>query len=226
MQQNHESSLLFEGSSVVLETKRLILRKPTLADVKAIAIMANDRRIAENTRRLPYPYTQADAEQFIRAQAQACDDKARDGRTHAGKAHDSATSHDLAFLIELRRDRTPLGLCGLHTHANPAATPRDNVPELGYWLGHRHWGQGYATEATRAVIEHGFAALATGKLKAGVRVTNPASRHILEKCGFRWTGVELHRFPALGFSTPVDRFELDRDIWQSLKDWQDVRNVA
>lgn len=221
MQQNHESSLLFEGSSFVLETERLILRKPTLADVKAIALMANDRRIAENTRRIPYPYTQADAEHFIRAQAQACDDHARNG-----KSRDTHASRDVVFLIELRRDHTPLGLCGLHTHANPAATPRDNVPELGYWLGNRHWGQGYASEAARAVIEHGFSALGAEKLKAGVRVTNPASRHILEKCGFRWTGVELHRFPALGFSTPVDRFELERDIWQSLKDWQDVRNVA
>ncbi len=151
----------------------------------------------------------------------ACDDHARNG-----KSRDTHASRDVVFLIELRRDHTPLGLCGLHTHANPAATPRDNVPELGYWLGNRHWGQGYASEAARAVIEYGFSGLGAEKLKAGVRVTNPASRHILEKCGFRWTGVELHRFPALGFSTPVDRFELERDIWQSLKDWQDVRNVA
>ena len=43
---------------------------------------------------------------------------------------------------------------------------------------------------------------------AGARVLNPASRHVLEKCGFQWTGVELHRFLALGSSTPVDRFKL------------------
>ena len=42
-------------SSCVLETERLTLRRPTLADVKAIAHLANDRRIAENTRRLPHP---------------------------------------------------------------------------------------------------------------------------------------------------------------------------
>ena len=44
---------LREASSCVLETERLTLRRPTLADVKAIAHLANDRRIAENTRRLP-----------------------------------------------------------------------------------------------------------------------------------------------------------------------------
>ena len=49
------ASTLREASSCVLETERLTLRRPTLADVKAIAQLANDRRIAENTRRLPHP---------------------------------------------------------------------------------------------------------------------------------------------------------------------------
>ena len=43
------------------------------------------------------------------------------------------------------------------------------------------------------------------------RVANPMSRNILEKCGFQWTGVELHRFEALGSSSPVDlRFRSSR----------------
>jgi hypothetical protein len=32
-------------------------------------------------------------------------------------------------------------------------------------------------------------------------------------------GVELHRFEALGSSTPVDRFRLSRSVWSSLKNW-------
>ena len=51
------------------------------------------------------------------------------------------------------------------------------------------------------------------------RVANPASRNILEKCGFQWSGVELHRFEALGSSTPVDCFRLSRGVWSSLKNW-------
>jgi RimJ/RimL family protein N-acetyltransferase len=45
----------------VLETERLILRAPRLADSKAIATLVNDRRIAENTARIPHPYSLADA---------------------------------------------------------------------------------------------------------------------------------------------------------------------
>ena len=39
-----------ERSIPVLETKRLVLRAPRLEDAKAIAVLANDRRIAEGCR--------------------------------------------------------------------------------------------------------------------------------------------------------------------------------
>src|SRR5439155_21070661 len=90
---------------------------------------------------------------------------------------------------------------------------------LGYWLGFEHWGQGFGTEAARAVIDFFFEEFDLDQLFSGARVANPASRNILEKCGFQWSGVELHRFEALGCSTPVDCFRLSRSVWSSLKNW-------
>ena len=75
------------------------------------------------------------------------------------------------------------------------------------------------TEAARAVIDFTFEEFAVEQLISGARVANPSSRNILEKCGFQWSGVELHRFEALGCSTPVDRFRLSRSVWASLKHW-------
>jgi RimJ/RimL family protein N-acetyltransferase len=97
--------------------------------------------------------------------------------------------------------------------------PLPDAPELGYWLGVDHWGQGFATEAARAVIDFTFEEFDIEHLISGARVANPASRNVLEKCGFQWSGVELHRFEALGSSTPVDRFRLTRTVWSSLKSW-------
>src|SRR5260370_1104068 len=51
----------------VLATARLVLRAPRRSDVKAIASLANDRRIAANTAPIPHPYRIEDAEQFIAA---------------------------------------------------------------------------------------------------------------------------------------------------------------
>ncbi|HVV41448.1 MAG TPA: GNAT family N-acetyltransferase [Nitrobacter sp.] len=184
------ASALREARPFVLETGRLTLRKPTLADAKGLAVLANDRRIAEMTRRLPHPYTQDDAVQFIKAVA--------------------GDSSETVFLIE--SDFRPIGVVGIDWR-------EPETPELGYWLGVDHWGRGFATEAARAVIDYAFEEFDIDRMVSGARVVNPASRNVLEKCGFQWTGVELHRFTALGSSTPVDRFRLTRGVWSSLKHW-------
>ena len=181
---------LREACPCVLETERLTLRSPTLADVKAIARLANDRRIAENTRRLPHPYLQEHAVEFVRSIAE--------------------NRNELVFLIE--QNFVPVGMTGI-SWSEPES------PELGYWLGFEHWGQGFGTEAARAVIDFFFEEFDLDHLYSGARVANPSSRNILEKCGFQWSGVELHRFEALGSSTPVDCFRLSRSVWSSLKNW-------
>jgi RimJ/RimL family protein N-acetyltransferase len=190
MLQDIPKPTLREASRCVLETERLMLRRPTLADVKAIARLADDRRIAENTRRLPHPYSQDHAIEFVR-----------------GTAGDDRGT---VFLIE--NNHTPIGMVGVDWREPEA-------PELGYWLGVEYWGQGFGTEAARAVIDFTFEEFDVEQLVAGARVSNPSSRNILEKCGFQWSGVELHRFEALGSSTPVDCFRLSRGVWSSLKSW-------
>jgi len=175
MLQDLPTSNLREASRCVLETERLLLRRPTLADVKAITHLANDRRIAVNTRRLPHPYLQDHAVDFVR-------DVANQQR-------------ETVFLIE--SDYAPIGMVGIDWH-------QPERPELGYWLGVEYWGQGFATEAARAAIDFTF---------------EEFDIEVLEKCGFQWSGVELHRFEALGSSTPVDCFRLTRGVWASLKSW-------
>jgi RimJ/RimL family protein N-acetyltransferase len=180
----------------VLAAERLILRAPRREDAKAIARLANDRRIAVNTARIPHPYGLGDAEEFIAAVNR------QDG--------------EAVFAITL--DDAPIGVCGVD--------PRESGPEVGYWLGVPYWGHGYATEAVRALIGHAFADLQHAALHAGARVSNPASRRVLEKCGFQWTGVQLTRIRAINSAAPTDRFRLDRRLWESLRSWGRVSRVA
>ena len=177
----------------VLATERLVLRAPELEDAATVAKLANDRRIAENTLRIPYPYSLADAEAFISGA--------------------NASDRETAFLITARG--AVIGACGI-------AMLDGKTPELGYWLGLPFWDQGFATEAARAVIDHAFGALGHDTLLAGARVSNPASRRVLQKCGFQWTGVGLYRIRALASSAPIDRFRLDLGLWASLKSWGKV----
>jgi RimJ/RimL family protein N-acetyltransferase len=185
-----------ERSVPVLETERLILRAPRRGDVKAIASLLDDRRIAANTARIPHPYSASDAEQFVA----------------------SANRQDGEATFMIFSGDELIGGCGID--------PREDAPESGYWLGVAHWGHGYATEAVRALVDYAFGELCHETLAAGARVTNPASRRVLEKCAFQWTGVRLTRIRAINSAAPVDRFRLDRGLWESLKSWGRVRRVA
>ncbi|HVY58503.1 MAG TPA: GNAT family N-acetyltransferase [Xanthobacteraceae bacterium] len=198
MLEEFRSDTFRESCIPVLETERLVLRAPRIEDAKTVAALANDRRIAENTARIPHPYRTSDAEDWI-------------GSTNRRPGEET-------FLITLA-DGTTAGACGLDLR-------EPQTPEIGYWLGTQFWGFGYATEAVRALVDHAFEDFDYTALLAGARVTNPASRRVLEKCGFQWTGVGLYRIRALNSSAPIDRFRLDRGIWASLKTWRPTRRVA
>jgi [ribosomal protein S5]-alanine N-acetyltransferase len=60
--------------------------------------------------------------------------------------------------------------------------------ELGYALGTRWWGRGYATEAARAVREYALGELALPEILALVRPDNTASIHVVEKIGMELVG--------------------------------------
>jgi RimJ/RimL family protein N-acetyltransferase len=180
----------------VLATARLVLRAPRRSDVKVIASLANDRRIAANTARIPHPYGIEDAEQFVAAVNK------REG--------------EACFVIML--ECAPVGVCSVDL--------REDGPEVGYWLGVPYWGRGFATEAVRALIDHAFGDLEHEALISGARVNNPASRRVLEKCGFQWTGVRLSRIRAINSAAPIDRFRLDRGLWASLKSWGHVSRIV
>jgi RimJ/RimL family protein N-acetyltransferase len=53
-------------------------------------------------------------------------------------------------------------------------------PEVTYWIGKRWWGQGVATRA----VEQLLAEVQARPLYGRCAETNPASRRVLEKCGF------------------------------------------
>jgi RimJ/RimL family protein N-acetyltransferase len=166
------------GRQPVLRTARLVLRAPSFDDARLIAILAGDRRVAENTAQIPNPYGIEDAKKWIV----------------------DAVAQPATYVITVSGEI--VGVCSLNV--------RDEIPEVGYWIGVPFWGRGYATEATHRLVDCAFHELGYSALKASARISNPVSRRVLEKCGFKWTGVGLRRIRALSTSVPVDRFLLER----------------
>ncbi len=191
MLQDIPTPTLREARPCVLETERLLLRRPTLADVKA------DRA---SRRRSPHcgKYPPAAASLW----PGPCDRV----RPHHRRRQSRHRIPDRKRFLADRHGRLSTGASRMRRNSATGS-----ASSIG--------GRGFGTEAARAVIDFTFEEFDTEHLMAGARVTNPSSRNILEKCGFQWSGVELHRFEALGSSTPVDCFRLSRGVWSSLKNW-------
>jgi RimJ/RimL family protein N-acetyltransferase len=150
-------------------TERLLLRPGWVEDAPALAQAINREDVAINLAQVPWPYTIADAETFLRT------DRA---------------SPETSLLIFERTSAEPrlIGGIGLARSAGQAI--------LGYWIVPSSWGKGFATEAGRAVIDLARETLRIGQLTAQHFVDNPASGRVLRKLGFATTGERGPLFSA------------------------------
>jgi RimJ/RimL family protein N-acetyltransferase len=164
-------------------TERLLLRPGWIEDAPALHASIAEEAIVRNLATAPWPYRMADAEAYLSAPRRA---------------------HDVSLLVFRRTEGAPelIGTVGLGRRP-------DGPIELGYWIARRWWNRGYATEAARAVVEIARESLRLPSLRAGHFLDNPASGRVLEKLGFRPTGVVAPRFSAArGEAAPCRLFEL------------------
>ena len=84
------------------------------------------------------------------------------------------------------------------------------MASLGYWLGEAFWGQGYMTDAVRAVVNHGFGVLNLSRIEACAFTTNPASSAVLRKVGFEPEGIR--RGSAYKYGEWIDQH-----VWAALR---------
>lgn len=143
---------------------RPIIRSWRAADREALARHLNNKRIWDNCRdALPHPYTEEDAERFIRATAS------------------DVPQHN--YCIEMEGEAV----------GNISFTPGCDVErfnaETGYWLAEHLWGRGIMTQALQAAVADHFRRTDTVRIEANVYAGNRASMRVLEKAGFRRWGI-------------------------------------
>ncbi len=142
-------------------SERLFLRPAWPEDWEALLGGISDEGIVRHLATAPWPYTAHHARDFL--------SWPQDPRFPR-------------FLLTLPAGDTShlVGMCSL--------LPReDGELHIGYWIARPYWGQGFATEAARAVVEVGRM-LGHKHISAAHHVDNPASGKVLRKAGFRPTG--------------------------------------
>lgn len=87
--------------------------------------------------------------------------------------------------LERKADSHFLGMLGMAPFSDTlrAAIPGAPAIEIGWQLGKQHWGQGYAPEAARAMLEYAFATLGLPEVVAITYAGNTPSRRVMEKIG-------------------------------------------
>lgn len=165
-------------------TERLLLRPGWIDDANALTQAIAHKDVAFKLARLPWPYRVADAEWFLGLERSA---------------------GDVSFLIFLRSDAAPVLIGGIGIHPD-----ENGAPEIGYWLTPGQWGQGYATEAGRTVMNIARYGLRLPRLVSGHFIDNPASGHVLRKLGFTPTGQVVPRLClARGQEVPCALYEAE-----------------
>ena len=111
-----------------------------------------------------------------------------------------------------------IGNCGIRLESAGA-----RQADIGYELDPNYWGQGYATEAARAVVEYGFSQLRVHRVWASCVADNLGSAHVLEKLGMHQEGRlrDNEYFKGRWWDTLVYAI-LDHE-WhaQAVKTWED-----
>ena len=148
-----------------LRTARLVLRPFVREDAPAVQHLAGAREIADTTLNVPHPYSDGLAEEWIDSHAPAF-----------------AAGCRVACAVTDQSSGALLGAVSLGIHPSHARG------ELGYWIGVPFWGAGYATEASRALVEYGFTHLELNRIEARHLVRNPASGRVIQKLGLSYEG--------------------------------------
>jgi RimJ/RimL family protein N-acetyltransferase len=150
-----------------IKTPRLLLRDIADGDAPAIHAYASDAAVV---RHLDWgPNTADDTARFLAA---------------ARAARDAVPRIAYHLAIALRAADQVVGGCRIEIRSAASGSG-----DIGYVLAPGVWGQGYATEATRALLTFGFQSLALHRIWATCDVENRASMRVLEKLGMEQEGL-------------------------------------
>jgi len=148
---------------LTFQTQCLSARPPVPSDAPAIAAYFQDKELAWNLARAPWPYALEDAQNWIMAAADA-----------------AAEGKEYAFVLH-HKEYGLIGSAGM-VHI------KGDIWEVGYWVAKPYWGQGFVTEAARGLMDwakdtHGVTRFISGHIE-----DNSASGAVLRKLGFEAVG--------------------------------------
>ena len=188
---NHDETMKTE-TKAVLETERLLLRPPEEGDKPAMIRLIGDERVSRWLSRVPHPYTQEHADEWI-------------------ERNENPDNPTTAFAITLKATGEFMGTVGIHPEEDGLRA------EMGFWIGVPYWGHGYCTEAARAALGFAFESLGFERIEAGHLPGNTASANVQEKIGIRYEGTLRWGISRFGVMHDKVLRAIIRPDWEALR---------
>ena len=153
-------------ADLTLRTPRITLRKPSMDDAEAMFAYCQD---PEYFRFLP-----AEVHDSIDAT-----------RTFLKSVTDGIAQENGKLYWAVVPDvlQRPIGMINLH-----GVEPDHQCAEIGYAIDRAQWGNGYVSEAVRAVLDCAFQVLGFHRIAAICDIDNISSERVMQKCGMHFEG--------------------------------------
>jgi RimJ/RimL family protein N-acetyltransferase len=201
------------GERVLLSTVRLLLCDWSADDAAVLLALSRDPEVM---RYFPGPAAPEQIEQLVARQQEALSA----GRPGLYAVHTRAS--------EPGGSRC-LGFVGLTVprFEAPFMVPGTTCVEIGWRLRRDAWGRGYATEAAREALRHGFEDLGLGEIVSFTAVANEPSRAVMRRLGMRHDAAGDFDHPVLTPGHPLERhvlYRLTAEEWRRSRHGSTVRD--
>ena len=144
-----------------IRTERLLIKTPEIDDKFELTQLINDKHVIKWLSEIPFPYTLSHAEEFIE------------------RSRERVLKQE-SYNFMIFQDKKMIGGIGLSEFNNKSC-------QVGYWLGKKYWGNGFATEALKSISDFGFGELNLEKIYAAYKIGNEGSIRVLNKSGFEYS---------------------------------------
>ncbi len=175
-----------------LFTRRLVLRRMSLADTDAIFNHYNNPEIVQYSIGGIH-HDKEQTETYINSVLNAYEN-----------------NYGGIWCIFLRNSQTMVGVCGIELWY------QDHFrAEIGYSISRPHWGVGYATEAVEALITFGFTRMKLHRIEAICHIDNEPSLRVLEKVGMLYEGTLREHIYSEGVFYTVKLYSILKLDWET-----------
>ncbi|HHS3013009.1 GNAT family N-acetyltransferase [Legionella pneumophila serogroup 1] len=165
----------------ILETKRLFLRTFQEEDVESLIAINQDPKVMQFFPSIP---TREETIAFI--------DRVI--------SHQEEKNFSL-YAAEIKNTGEMIGFVGLFTAAFEAHfTP---AIEIGWRISSKHWNQGYATEAAKAVLDYAFKTLGLDEIVSFTSILNKPSIQVMRKIGLHTNSEDDFDNPKVPSGSPL-----------------------